>query len=225
MTHAAVTLRCAVLFGFLADHGYSSIFRGTNRPPSFRSSPETAPRQLQQQQPYFVASDPAVLGAPNVDATYGNLLRGIMSSPDYVYNDPSILNSSFCFYYIGLSDLMVGRDTFDWTKTDELLATAASEAKHCIWRVFVHWPGRPLLLPQYLYDAGMTFIADSNNEEHPNHSDPLFLEAARNFSVAFGAKYDGHKSLAFVQAGLLGLWYVGIFVLVRLPYDTLKTEY
>ena len=40
----------------------------------------------------------------------------------------------------------------------------------------------------------------------PTYDDPIFLEKLTNFLKAFGARYDGHPSVAFMDVGSLGLF-------------------
>lgn len=40
----------------------------------------------------------------------------------------------------------------------------------------------------------------------PLYNDTVLLEVLHNFIAAYGAKYDGDKRIAYVQAGLLGYW-------------------
>lgn len=150
---------------------------------------------------YYSTSGSSILGSPNADAAVGNPLKGLLTSPRWTSNPAPSIPSSLEFYYIGLNELMFGADQFNWTVMDNALATAASRWKHVIPRVFCHYPGQPLAIPQYLLDAGIPIIGES-----PQYDDPILLTALDQFIAAFGRRYDGHKSVAFVQLGLLGYW-------------------
>jgi hypothetical protein len=77
--------------------------------------------------------------------------------------------------------------------------------KHVIWRFFVHYPGQPLRIPQYLLNAGLP-LYDTEYGKSPSYDDPLLLDAFRQFIAALGDRYDGAKGLGFIQMGLLGFW-------------------
>lgn len=157
--------------------------------------------RLQATSYYYSASGAAILGSPNADAAVGNPLKGLLTSPRWTSNPASSIPSSLEFYYIGLNELMFGANQFNWTVLDNALTTAASRWKHVIPRIYCHYPGQPLAIPQYLLDAGIPIIGES-----PQYDDPILLTALEQFIAAFGRRYDGHKSVAFVQLGLLGYW-------------------
>jgi hypothetical protein len=94
---------------------------------------------------------------------------------------------------------------FNWTVLDELLADSASRYMHVIFRTIVHFPGKPLMIPQYLLDSGIELRA-YNGGVSPYYGDPKLLEALEQFIRAFGKRYDGNKRIGFIQVGLLGFW-------------------
>ena len=170
-------------------------------------------RTLQQEYKYVI-TDPSILGEIDVDVTIGNPLKGLLSSPDWTGpTTPNVLPSSLEFYYVGLDEVMIGYNEFNWNVLDMTLRDAAKRYKHVIWRVYCHYPGRKLAIPQYLIDQNIPIIDDS-----PQYDDPVLLEAFKQFIIALGNRYDGHKSLAFIQLGLLGYWYV-----LRFIYETTAT--
>jgi len=101
---------------------------------------------------------------------------------------------------------MTGPNKFDWTVLDDSLAGAETNNMHVVLRVFVHYPDQPLRVPQWLLDQGIELRTIESGERSPQYDDPKLLEAFRQFIQAMGAKYDGHKNLAFIQLGLLGKW-------------------
>lgn len=101
---------------------------------------------------------------------------------------------------------MTGPNQFNWKVLDNALEGARAKRKHVILRVFLHYPEQPLRVPKYLIEGKIKLASLANGEKSPQYDDPVLLEALRQFIVAFGAKYDGHTSLAFVQLGLLGKW-------------------
>lgn len=158
-------------------------------------------RRLQTTDYYFTI-DKSVLGTANPDVSIGNPLRGLMTSPAWTGTQtPSTLPTSLEFYYFGLDEIMVGSNQFDWSVLDNVLKGAASRYKHVIWRVYCHYPGRSLGVPEYLLDQGIDI-----DDGSPVYDDVKLLTALEQFIKALGARYDGHKSLAFIQLGLLGYW-------------------
>ena len=150
---------------------------------------------------YYSTSSSAILGSSNVSAVIGNPLKGLLTSPRWTSNPAPSIPISLDYYYFGLNELMFGANQFNWTVLDNALALAASRWKHVIPRVYCYYPGEPLAVPQYLLDAGVPIIGES-----PQYDDPRLLEAFDQFISAYGQRYDGHKSLAFLQLGLLGYW-------------------
>jgi hypothetical protein len=64
-------------------------------------------------------------------------------------------------------------------------------------------------VPQYLIDKGIklnTYTDFLGGGVSPDYGDAMLLQAIQQFIVAFGAKYDGDRRLAFVTLGLLGFW-------------------
>jgi hypothetical protein len=151
---------------------------------------------------YYTITDKSILGSINPVAAIGNPLKGLASSPDWTGSStPTKLPTSLEFYYIGLNEVMIGDNQFDWSFLDKTLRDAASRYKHVIWRPYCHYPGRALAVPQYLLDQNIQIENGS-----PNYNDSKLLIALKQFIDALGSRYDGHKSLAFIQLGLLGYW-------------------
>jgi hypothetical protein len=176
---------------------------------SLRGSVDDSLQERRLAIPYYSTSDAAVLGASNPDAAIGNPLKGLVNSPWWQSsNPPTSIPNSLEHYYIGLDKIMTGSNQFDWSVLDGTLAGAASRNNHVIWRVYCHYPSYPLAVPQYLIDAGTKLVTMSNGEISPLYDDPILLNALNLFITALGARYDGNKSLGFIQLGLLGEWCV-----------------
>jgi hypothetical protein len=70
--------------------------------------------------------------------------------------------------------------------------------------MYIHYPGSPLRLPQYLVNkVKLVQISDGVS---PQYDDPVLIKALEQFITAFGARYNGHKTVGFIQVGLLGKW-------------------
>ena len=101
---------------------------------------------------------------------------------------------------------MTGPQKFDWTVIDKALLDAEEGKMHVVLRIFLHYPDQPLRVPQWLIDQGIELRTIQSGEKSPQYDDPKLLVAIETFIKALGAKYDGHKNLAFLQLGLLGKW-------------------
>lgn len=156
---------------------------------------------------YHSISDAQSLGATNYDAAVGNPLKGLLTSPLWVGgNVPDNVPSTLEFYYIGLDEIMTSWNQFNWTVLENTLRDAAIRKKHVIWRIFCHYPGQKLRVPKFLLDAGIELVPLADGGVSPQYDDPTLLRAMEQFITAFGERYDGHRSLAFIQLGLLGKW-------------------
>ena len=101
---------------------------------------------------------------------------------------------------------MTGPQTFDWTVIDKALSDADKGKMHVVLRMFLHYPDQPLRVPVWLINQGIELRTIESGEKSPQYDDPKLLAAIKTFIQALGAKYDGHKNLAFLQLGLLGKW-------------------
>jgi hypothetical protein len=155
--------------------------------------------------PFFSTSDAAILGAPNFAAAIGNPLKGLAGSPRYSQSLPlpNSVPSAIEFYNIGLDEIMIGDNTFNWTLHDQFLSESASRKMHAVLSVYIHWPGRPLRLPPHLLDIT---LYDTDNGKSPNYGDSRLLTALRQFIVAWGKHTDGDTRVAAIHVGLLGIW-------------------
>lgn len=170
-------------------------------------------------QSYFSLSTGNGLDSPNLTASLGNPLKGLMGSPWYYnYMFDSSVPESLEWFYIGWNTLMkgdpdvVGPDlAFDWTELEIRLNETASRYNHAVFTVFAHYPSWevPLAIPQYLIDAGLPlyeFPELYGSNLSPDYGDPMMLRALEQFITALGAQYDGDTRIGFIHLGLLGFW-------------------
>jgi hypothetical protein len=115
---------------------------------SLRRLDEAAPASYY----YYNTSDPAILGKIRRKAALGNPLKGLLTSPRWLGGDTPefTVSSSLEFYYIGWDEIVKGAHQFDWSVLDQTLANAASRSNHVIWRIYCHYPGQSLRVPQYV---------------------------------------------------------------------------
>jgi hypothetical protein len=160
-----------------------------------------------QRQPYYrIRSGSGTLGLPNVNAAIGNPLKGLAGGPRYSQQSPLPNNvpSAIEFYNIGLDEIMIGDNQFNWTSHDQLLSESASRKMHSVLSVYIHWPGRPLRLPPHLIN--LPLFDTINSGKSPNYGDTRLLTALQQFIMAWGQHIDGDTRIAAVHVGLLGFW-------------------
>jgi hypothetical protein len=155
---------------------------------------------------YYRTDDTAVLGAPNYMAAIGNPLKGLVgfgpreflqqSLPD---NVPSAIEK----YNLGLNEIMIGDNQFNWTSYDRLVEASASRKMHAVFSIFIHWPGEPLRLPSHLLDLP---LVDTQYGKSPNYGDLRLLLTLQQFIIAWGQHTDGDTRIAAIHVGLLGFW-------------------
>jgi hypothetical protein len=117
------------------------------------------------------------------------------------------------FNYLKLSDLMVGRDTFDWKPLESKLDLIASRGCQAVFRIWIEYPNQPSGVPQFLIEDGLKVTSWTNTEEKPasknitpDYEDERLVSALERFVQEFGQRYDGDQRLGFLTAGLLGSW-------------------
>jgi hypothetical protein len=77
-----------------------------------------------------------------------------------------------------------------------------------IFRVYADYPGRPIGIPPWLIDAGVTLTKydDYGGGWSPDYDHPLFLEKVQRLIAALGERYDNDPRVAFLDVGVLGHW-------------------
>lgn len=175
-------------------------------------------RRVRQEKYYYSTSSDDVLGSLNPIAAAGNPLKGLLGNLDFNNFDwsASSIDASMEYYYVGLDEMMIGNPdvvgmdaAFNWTAMENRLNGAASRNRHVVMSVICHYPGRPLNVPQYLLDANLRLLYYSDflgGGDSPDYSDPILLNALKQFIQAFGSRYDGDHRIGYLQAGLLGFW-------------------
>jgi hypothetical protein len=162
----------------------------------------------------FVTRSIEHLGWKNPDAAIGNPLKGFMSNPDFSGYNPyvaeSIVDISLEAYYIGLDELMVGNNTFNWDPLERRLNDASSRNRHAVLSIICHYPNwNKLSIPQYILDDGLELFYYPDflgGGYSPNYGDKKLLSALEQFIGALGERYDGDQRIGFINLGLLGFW-------------------
>lgn len=149
---------------------------------------------------------------PYVPAPADNPLKGLVP-----YADPEQgrFPHSLEFSYLSFGKLMKGPQTFDWSPMEELLDDIASRRHQAVVRIWLEYPGHKDGIPQFLRDEGLKVTSWKYENDGPfpddivitpDYSNPKLQKAIRQFLQAFGKKYDGDPRLAFLTAGILGIW-------------------
>ena len=119
------------------------------------------------------------------------------------------------FGYVGLAELMVGYDEFEWEPLERLLTPIAGRGHQAVFRIFLEYPGKTNVIPDFLIKDGLKVhkYLNTNTQplppaaiETPDYHDLNLRRALRNFIAALGKKYDGDPRIGFITAGLLGTW-------------------
>jgi hypothetical protein len=139
-----------------------------------------------------------------------NPLKGLVP-----YADANVARfpHSLEFDYLKLSDLMTGRDTFDWQPIESRLNLIALRGCQAVFRIWIEYPNQSSGLPQFLRDEGVKITTWANKEESPptkhytpDYDDQRLVVALESFLTEFGRRYDGDPRLGYLSAGLLGEW-------------------
>lgn len=141
-----------------------------------------------------------------------NPLKGLVP---YAHADHERFPHSMEFFYLPLSDLMTGADTFDWRPLEKRLDDIAGRGHQAVFRVWLEYPGHADGIPRFLEEAGVKVTEWNNTNTEPfphqqvrtpDYGDPRLRAALASFIAALGGKYDGDPRIGFITAGLLGTW-------------------
>ena len=155
-------------------------------------------------QPYYRTNATSILGKPNYGAAIGNPLKGLAGGARWAKPPlPNAVPLSIEFYNIGLDEVMVGNNQFNWTIVENFLKGSASRKMHAVLSFYIHWPGQPLRLPPHLKDIK---LYNTDSGKSPNYGDERLLAALQQFITAWGNRMDGDRRVAAIHIGLLGFW-------------------
>lgn len=119
------------------------------------------------------------------------------------------------FNYIAFADLAKGYEEFDWRPLENLLNEIAGRRHQAVFRIYLEYPAKTNVIPQFLIDDGLKVhkYLNTNTQpfppakvETPDYEDKNLRKALKNFIAALGKKYDGDPRIGFITAGLLGTW-------------------
>src|ERR1017187_9530470 len=88
---------------------------------------------------------------------------------------PDTFPHSMEWFYLPLSDVVTGPDTYDWTALEKELTAISGRGHQAVFRFYVDYPKKPSGIPQYLLGAGLkTFpYDDSDNAKSSTPSGAL----------------------------------------------------
>jgi len=119
------------------------------------------------------------------------------------------------FFYLPYSALVKGYEEFDWKPLETMLDAIARRGHQAILRVFLEYPGKEGVVPDFLVKDGLSVTTWRQDETQPlpiatihtpNYEDERLRKSLKNFIAALGKKYDGDPRIGFITAGLLGVW-------------------
>ncbi|GAB4135726.1 hypothetical protein [Thermopirellula anaerolimosa] len=119
------------------------------------------------------------------------------------------------FSYIPYSALVKGYDDFDWVPLERFLDDVAGRGHQAVFRVFLEYPGKRGVIPEFLIRDGLKVHGYLNTNtqpfpnaqvETPDYADANLRRSMVRFIAALGKKYDGDPRIGFITAGLLGTW-------------------
>jgi hypothetical protein len=160
--------------------------------------------------PLIAAESVHTLGS--APAPVDNPLKGLVP---YSGDGRGSFPHSLEFNTLPYSALVKGYDDFDWQPLETLLDDIAGRGHQAILRIYLEYPGRPGVIPEFLIKDGLKIHAYLNTNtapfppalvETPDYENQNLRRSLKAFIAAFGKKYDGDPRLGFVTAGLLGTW-------------------
>ena len=142
-------------------------------------------------------------------APIDNPLKGLVP---YVHSGDAHFPHSMEFSYLFLSDLVTGPDSIDFSPLDKLLDDVASRGHQTVFRVCLEYPGKENLLPEFLLKDGLKVTRwkrpDDPNQtiDTPDYTDQALRRTLNNLIAKLGQRYDNDARIAYITAGLLGIW-------------------
>lgn len=141
-----------------------------------------------------------------------NALKGLVP-----YTEPARgrFPYSMEFTYLGLSDLMLDFDQFNWQPLDQEIEAVAKRGRQTVFRIYLEYPDKLNAIPPFLIEAGVKTTRWKNTNTAPlppadcitpDYSNPELVKALEYFIAALGERYDDDPRIAYITAGLLGTW-------------------
>jgi hypothetical protein len=157
-------------------------------------------------------ADPGRVSLKYASAPVDNPLKGLVP---YEADVRAFFPHSMEFNYLPFSALVKGYDKFDWEPLERLLDGISSRGHQAVLRVYLEYPGKKNVIPEFLVKDGLKVHKYVYTETHPlppaaietpDYADKNLRRALKNYIAALGKRYDGDPRLGFLTAGLLGTW-------------------
>lgn len=118
-------------------------------------------------------------------------------------------------------DIEKEEGVFDWSPIDSIIEEWAPhgltfslrfctyEANNRLFYDFIDKDHCDSATPAWVFDAGAAYHriqSEVLNGIEPIYDDPVYLEKLENFMRAYGAHYNGHPSIEFIDIGSFGTW-------------------
>ena len=159
--------------------------------------------KAEQQKTYYytTTSRDDDIGIENPYSCAGNPLKGLIGNTQFGNYDPwaTTIDASMNFYFVGVDSVMIDdpdevglEAAFNWASLEEKLDESAAQNRHAVLSFTLHYPGQPLMVPQYLLEnLTLHYYADFlGGGWSPDYGDPILLRAIELFIAAFGEKYE-----------------------------------
>lgn len=117
-----------------------------------------------------------------------------------------------------ISEIVTGKDEYDWSKLENNLSEVASYGRQSMISFYMDIPGSEIgknAIPQYLRDGGLALHKYSlysyvRNEEEvgysPDYSNQDLWKMVYSFVEELGKRYDGDVRIAQIEASIVGIW-------------------
>lgn len=146
---------------------------------------------------------------PYQSAPVDNPLKGLVPYSS-TWKKEEKFPHSMEFQYFALGDLMKGWGKYDWQVLETALEKAKAGGRQLIFRIYLEYPGKEDVLPEFLSAEGMkvTRWKDESGKKvvTPDYESGIARRTIREFIGALGKKFDGDPRVGFITAGILGLW-------------------
>lgn len=139
------------------------------------------------------------------------------SPTEGVENNPTWDIVSTVYSRFQWKDINPSEGVYDWSAIDEMIALCEENGKTFAFGIIPSDSGsgdETGLVPQFVYDKGCkyvmaktsSFYSDSSVQRTPVWDDPVYLEEFYKFSEALAEKYDGNRSIEYIDIRAFGNW-------------------
>lgn len=140
----------------------------------------------------------------------------------------------------GWSSIHKGKNEYDWSTIDHLLTLCAENGRTLGWRIYPvnssakeeDKTGSGEHVPQYIYDEGCPFVdatikGTDKTIRVPDWSNPIYIQACKDFAAEMARRYDGDKRVEFIDIrsfGNWGEWHCSQLIGSEMPSDEIQKD-